>query len=156
MRETVNAFLYQCRTGCQWDLLPHDFPRPGAVKYDFYTWRDDGTDPTIHDLLRWQVREKRTRAWWCSTPRACTLRPGSLPSRQGVVQQKGTGPQARRCAVDGLGVVIAMALVAASAHENAVGITLLHKVVTDTVEKALVDQGFKKPSSRMARSWASR
>jgi transposase len=61
MREIVNALLYQGRTGCQWDLLPHDFPPPGAVKYYFYTWRDDGIDQTIHDLLRWQVREKARR-----------------------------------------------------------------------------------------------
>jgi hypothetical protein len=27
----------------------------------FYTWRDDGTAQTIHDLLRWQVREKKGR-----------------------------------------------------------------------------------------------
>jgi transposase len=48
MREIVNALLYQGRTGCQWELLPHDFPPPGAVKYYFYTWRDDGIDQTIH------------------------------------------------------------------------------------------------------------
>lgn len=41
--------------------------------------------------------------------------------------------------------MIAVVVVAASAHENTVGITLLDKVAadTDTVEKALVDQGFK-------------
>lgn len=41
--------------------------------------------------------------------------------------------------------MIAVVVVTASAHENAVGITLLDKVAadTDTVEKALVDQGFK-------------
>ena len=58
MREIVNALLYQSRTGCQWDYLPHDLPPVGAVKYYFYKWRDDGTDQTIHDLLRWQVRER--------------------------------------------------------------------------------------------------
>nr|WP_240813219.1 transposase [Streptomyces sp. DASNCL29] len=26
LREVVNALLYQNRTGCQWRLLPHDFP----------------------------------------------------------------------------------------------------------------------------------
>ncbi|CAL9329344.1 hypothetical protein SUDANB15_00035 [Streptomyces sp. enrichment culture] len=61
MREIVNALLYQGRTGCQWELLPHDFPSAGAVKYYFYTWRDDGIDQTIHDLLRWQVREMARR-----------------------------------------------------------------------------------------------
>lgn len=61
MREIVNALLYQGRTGCQWDLLPHDLPPRGAVMYYFTKWRDDGTDRTIHDLLRWQVREKARR-----------------------------------------------------------------------------------------------
>lgn len=61
MREIVNAILYQNRTGCQWEFLPHDMPPPGAVKYYFYRWRDEGTDQDIHDLLRWQLREKRKR-----------------------------------------------------------------------------------------------
>ena len=26
MREVLNAILYQTRTGCQWDMLPHDLP----------------------------------------------------------------------------------------------------------------------------------
>lgn len=41
--------------------------------------------------------------------------------------------------------MIAVVVLAASAHDNAAGISLLHKVAadTDTVEKALVDQGFK-------------
>ncbi|MFF3818318.1 hypothetical protein [Streptomyces bluensis] len=30
----------------------------GAVMYYFTKWRDDGTDRTIHDLLRWQARGK--------------------------------------------------------------------------------------------------
>ncbi|MFE7332913.1 transposase [Streptomyces sp. NPDC057565] len=33
MWEIVNALLYQGRADCQWDLLPHDLPPRGAVKY---------------------------------------------------------------------------------------------------------------------------
>lgn len=61
MREIVNVILYQNRTGCQWEFLPHDMPPPGAVKYYFYLWRDDGTDQTVHDLLRWHLREEKKR-----------------------------------------------------------------------------------------------
>ncbi|MFC8668018.1 transposase [Streptomyces sp. NPDC057199] len=61
MREIVNALLYQGRTGCQWELLPHDFPPPGAVKYYFYIWRDDGIGQTIHGLLGWQMGEMARR-----------------------------------------------------------------------------------------------
>ena len=51
----------------------------------------------------------------------------------------------RGLAVDVLGLVIAVVVLAASAHDNAAGIALLDKVAadTDTVHKALVDQGFK-------------
>ena len=31
IREIVNAILYQSRTGCQWDYLPHDLPPRSAV-----------------------------------------------------------------------------------------------------------------------------
>ncbi|MEZ0091962.1 hypothetical protein [Streptacidiphilus sp. EB129] len=40
-------------------MLRHPDAPTGAVNYYFYKWRDDGTDQTIHDLLRYQVREKR-------------------------------------------------------------------------------------------------
>ena len=44
-----------------------------------------------------------------------------------------------------LGLVIAVVVLAASVHDNAAGIALLDKVAadTDTVQKTLVDQGFK-------------
>ena len=34
-RELVNAVLYRIKTGCQWRLLPHDFP-PHNTVWSFY------------------------------------------------------------------------------------------------------------------------
>jgi len=34
-RELVNAVLYRIKTGCQWRLLPHDFP-PHDTVWSFY------------------------------------------------------------------------------------------------------------------------
>ena len=51
LREIVNAILYQSRTGCQWEYLPHDLP-PRSAAYYFAKWRDDGIGQAIHDLLR--------------------------------------------------------------------------------------------------------
>jgi hypothetical protein len=47
--------------------------------------------------------------------------------------------------VDVLGLVVAVVVLAASAHENTAGIALLERVAAQasTVRKALVDQGFK-------------
>ena len=55
-------------------------------------------------------------------------------------------PGRKRClAVDVLGLVVAVVVLAASAHENTAGIALLEQVAahTSTVSKALVDQGVK-------------
>ncbi len=150
MREIVNAILYQNRTGCQWEFLPHDMPPPGAVKYYFYRWRDEGSDQDIHDLLRWQLREKRKRL---ADPSLVVLDTQSIHVAVGVPADT-TGrdaakkvPGRKRClAVDVLGLVVAVVVLAASAHENTAGIALLDQVAeqSGTVKKALVDQGFKK------------
>lgn len=150
MREIVNAILYQNRTGCQWEFLPHDMPPPGAVKYYFYLWRDEGTDQDVHDLLRWQLREKRKRL---ADPSLVVLDTQSVHASVGVPATT-TGrdaakrvPGRKRClAVDVLGLVIDCVVLPASAHENTAGIALLDGAAgqCDTVKKALVDQGFKK------------
>jgi len=56
----------------------------------------------------------------------------------------------RGLAVDVLGLVIAVVVLVASAHENAAGTALLDKVAatTPTVSTALVDQGFKQVRRR--------
>jgi transposase len=57
MRRIMDALLYQSRSGCQWSLLPREFPPSSAVKYCFYRWRDEHADEVIHELLRCRVRE---------------------------------------------------------------------------------------------------
>lgn len=99
MREIVNALVYQSRSGCQWDYLPHDLPPVGAAKYYFYKWRDDGTDQTIHDLLRWQVRESRGCKAGLSLvvldTQSLHAAVGVLADTTGRTRQKSPGPQAR-------------------------------------------------------------
>ena len=52
MREIVNAMLYLNRTGCQWDMLPHDLPPKSTVYEYFAAWRDDGTWQHMLDVPR--------------------------------------------------------------------------------------------------------
>src|ERR687885_1172657 len=54
--EVVNALCYMTRTGCQWRLLPHDFPAWQHVAYYYYQWIDDGTLEHINDCLREELR----------------------------------------------------------------------------------------------------
>jgi transposase len=149
MREIVNAILYQARTGCQWRYLPHDLPPHTAVYYYFAAWRDDGTDQTIHDLLRCQVRERAGRSEDPSavvldtqTVRASLSAPASTTGLDAGKKDRG---RKRGLAVDVLGLVIAVVVTAASVHDNAIGIGLLDKVAIDnpSVTTAWVDAGFK-------------
>ena len=43
MREVLKTLLSLHRSGCQWDMLPHDF-LPKSTVYDYFSqWRADGT-----------------------------------------------------------------------------------------------------------------
>jgi putative transposase len=42
MREVVNAIVYVLRGGCQWRLLPTEFPPHQTVYHYFRTWRYAG------------------------------------------------------------------------------------------------------------------
>ena len=56
LRRVIDALMYQDRSGCQWRLIPLDFPPSGTVRYYFDKWNDDGTMLEIHDCLRRAVR----------------------------------------------------------------------------------------------------
>src|SRR3954466_4903694 len=149
LREIVNSIFYQNRTGCQWAYLPHDLPPKSATFYYFALWRDDGTDQAIHDLLRCQARGRAGRA---EDPTAVVLDPQSIraachvpAATTGKDAGKKVSGRKRGLAVDTLGLIIAVVVMAASATDNQIGTRLRDAVVahTPTVTKAWVDAGFK-------------
>jgi putative transposase len=60
-RAIVNALLYKHRTGCQWRMLPKDFPPMSSVRYYFDKWNRDGTFIKINDTLRKLARQALNR-----------------------------------------------------------------------------------------------
>lgn len=60
-REMVNAVLYITRTGCQWRMLPHEFPPWQAVYAFFRRLGQAGVWQQINDALRQQVRTSQGR-----------------------------------------------------------------------------------------------
>jgi hypothetical protein len=49
MREVINTILYQNRSGCQWDMLPHDL-LPKSTVYD--EWHEVKLQDTAISMLR--------------------------------------------------------------------------------------------------------
>jgi transposase len=62
LRAVVNAILYMLATGCQWRMLPKEFPPRSTVQRYFYRWRADGTWWRINHALLMQAREAAGRA----------------------------------------------------------------------------------------------
>jgi transposase len=61
LHAVVDAVFYIAQTGCQWRLLPKDFPPYTTVQRYFYRWRDDGTWRRINHELVMRVREAMGR-----------------------------------------------------------------------------------------------
>jgi putative transposase len=60
-REILDAIFYVVRSGCQWRLLPHDFPKWPTVYHYFRRWRIDGTWERINQAIRERLRVRLKR-----------------------------------------------------------------------------------------------
>ena len=79
MREVLNAILYMDRAGCQWRMLPREYPNWKTVYWYFTRWQDDGTWERMTDALRRQVRRKLGRE---AEPSAAVLDSQSVKTTQ--------------------------------------------------------------------------
>lgn len=73
-RQIVNAILYVVRSGCQWRMLPHDFP-PWKTVYDHFSkWNKRGVWEqalyAINELHRRQKNAPARPAMESLTPKA--------------------------------------------------------------------------------------
>jgi transposase len=70
MRTLWNSVQYIAATGCQWRLLPKDFPPFTTVQYHFYRWRDSDLMALINEAL---VVASRVLAGRKQTPTAAII-----------------------------------------------------------------------------------
>ena len=61
LRSVIDALLYMVETGCQWRMLPKDFPPFTTVQHYFYEWRANGIWDRIRHALVMQAREAAGR-----------------------------------------------------------------------------------------------
>jgi putative transposase len=61
MREVVNGIFYVLRTGCGWEMLPHDLPPYSTVYYYFRRWQKTGVWQQMNNALRQQLRQVEGR-----------------------------------------------------------------------------------------------
>jgi putative transposase len=109
-RQIINAILYVVRTGCQWRMLPADFPNWSTVYGVFWQWRNKGLWQKIHDVLR---EKTRRRVGNKPTPTVAIIDSQSARTAEGGEQRgydanKKTPGRKRHLAVDTLGLILAV------------------------------------------------
>lgn len=60
-RAVCDAIFYLTRSGCQWRLLPTDFPAWQTAYWYFRRWQADGTWERVNDALRRDLRVRDGR-----------------------------------------------------------------------------------------------
>lgn len=155
MREVVNTILYLNRTGCQWDMLPHDL-LPKSTVYDYFAcWRGDGTWQRLMDELRAQVRSAADRE---TTPSAGSIDSQTVKSTEqggerGYDGGKKITGRKRHVFVDTLGLLLCVLVTSAAVDDGVAAPQLLDRATPTALPRMKKIWGDNKYHNLALNAW---
>jgi transposase len=131
-RDIVDAIRYLAHNGCVWRALPADFP-PWQTVYDYHArWSTDGTVNHLHNRLRDQARAATGKD---REPTAAIIDSQSVRAAETVARTsrgydagKKVNGRKRHIAVDTIGMLLVVAVSAASVQDRQAGPALIWAV----------------------------
>lgn len=119
-RRLLDAIFYVVRSGCAWQLLPHDFGPWRTVYGYFRAWSQDWTWTFIHEVLRDDVRqsEGRTVAPTAAIVDSQSVKTPDQAGERGYDAGKKIAGRKRHVAVDCLGLLLGVLITPASTQDR--------------------------------------
>ena len=145
-KEFWDALLYMVKSGCQWRMLPSNFPKWQLVYYYFRKWESWGVIEQVHDEIYQKARKYlgKEESPSLGLMDSQSVKTSSMTTEKGFDGHKQINGRKRHVMTDTLGFLMAIVIHNANINDREGAKLLLERVKCKyhRLTKILVDQGY--------------